>query len=75
MARNLTIRGLSVNAFIRDFDTRRLIDYVTRGLSAGTLKPIIDRAFDMDRIGDAYRYLEGGEQVGKVVVTTCWAER
>jgi NADPH:quinone reductase-like Zn-dependent oxidoreductase len=45
------------------------VDFVINGLEKGTLKPVVDRVFSLDKIVDAHRYLEAGEQVGKIVVT------
>jgi NADPH:quinone reductase-like Zn-dependent oxidoreductase len=41
---------------------------VLRGLAEGKLKPVIARAFRLDEIVDAHRYLESNAQVGKIVV-------
>lgn len=43
--------------------------YVIAGLEAGTLRPVIARTFAFEQIVDAHRYLEAGDQFGKVVVT------
>ncbi|GAB3967427.1 hypothetical protein GCM10029978_034700 [Actinoallomurus acanthiterrae] len=45
------------------------VEFVRDGLAKGELTPIIDRTFPLDAIADAYRYLEAGGQVGKIVVT------
>src|SRR5712672_2559453 len=45
------------------------IEFVTKGLQAGALKPVIDRAFTFDEMADAHRYLEQSGQFGKIVVT------
>ena len=51
--------------------TRRkaAIEFVTKGLQAGALKPVIDRTFTFDEMADAHRYLEQSGQFGKIVVT------
>lgn len=69
-ARDLTIRGLALTALARD-DAKlaALKQFVTEGLAAGVLKPAIARTFPFERIADAHRFMEGGEQVGKIVVT------
>ena len=69
-ARDLTIRGLALTALTRD-DARltALKQFVTTGLADGAFHPKIARTFPFDRIADAHRYIEAGEQVGKVVVT------
>ncbi|MEE1752972.1 zinc-dependent alcohol dehydrogenase family protein [Streptomyces sp. SP18CS02] len=48
--------------------------YITDGLDAGVLTPVIDRTFDLDDIVAAHRYLEAGQQVGKIVVTVAREE-
>jgi NADPH:quinone reductase-like Zn-dependent oxidoreductase len=42
---------------------------VEEGLREGWLAPIIAKTFPFDQIVEAHRYLEGNEQIGKVVVT------
>lgn len=38
-------------------------------IEAGTYRPVIDRSYPLDRIVDAYRYVESGQKTGNVVVT------
>ncbi|CAN7699758.1 zinc-dependent alcohol dehydrogenase family protein [Caballeronia sp. LjRoot29] len=45
------------------------VEFITKGLSSGALKPMIDRIFSFDEIVDAHRYLEKNNQFGKIVVT------
>jgi NADPH:quinone reductase-like Zn-dependent oxidoreductase len=47
---------------------RAAVDFTRRGIGAGTLRPIVDRVFQLDEIVAAHRYLEGNNQFGKVVV-------
>ncbi len=69
-ARNLTIRGLALTAITRDDDKlAALKTFVTAGLTDNTLRPVIARTFAFDQIADAHRFIEAGEQVGKIVVT------
>jgi NADPH:quinone reductase-like Zn-dependent oxidoreductase len=43
--------------------------YVSRGLEAGTLVPVIDKEiFSLERISDAHRYMESNVQFGKIIV-------
>jgi NADPH:quinone reductase-like Zn-dependent oxidoreductase len=42
---------------------------VLKLVAAGRLKPVIDRTFPLAACADAHRYLESGEQFGKVVLT------
>ncbi|MGV1794397.1 zinc-dependent alcohol dehydrogenase family protein [Rhizobium sp. A37_96] len=69
-ARDLTIRGLALTALTRDdAQLAALKQFVTGGLADGSLRPTIARTFPFDQIADAHRFMEAGEQVGKIVVT------
>jgi len=52
-------------------ETRRkaAVEFVTKGLESGALKPVIDRTFTFDEMADVHRYLEQNGQFGKIVVT------
>jgi NADPH:quinone reductase-like Zn-dependent oxidoreductase len=45
------------------------VDFITKGLQSGALKPTIDKVFKFDEMIDAHRYLEKNDQFGKIVVT------
>jgi NAD(P)-dependent dehydrogenase (short-subunit alcohol dehydrogenase family) len=45
------------------------VDYILKGIASGQLKPIVDKIFAFDEIVEAHRYLEAGNQFGKIVVT------
>ncbi|HEX4377727.1 MAG TPA: zinc-dependent alcohol dehydrogenase family protein [Steroidobacteraceae bacterium] len=69
MMKGLTLRGYAMNDFMRDESHRqRAIDFIGKGLSSGTLKPVIDRVFPLSEIAAAHRYLEGNTQIGKIIV-------
>jgi NADPH:quinone reductase-like Zn-dependent oxidoreductase len=38
-------------------------------LESGQFRPLIDRTYPLDRIVDAYRYVETGQKLGNVVIT------
>jgi NADPH:quinone reductase-like Zn-dependent oxidoreductase len=42
---------------------------VLKLVASGHLKPVIDRTFPLSQCADAHRYLESGEQFGKVVLS------
>jgi NADPH:quinone reductase-like Zn-dependent oxidoreductase len=69
-ARDLTVRGLALTALTRD-DAKlaALKQFVSEGLSDGAFHPTIARTFPFEQIADAHRFMESGEQVGKIVVT------
>ncbi|SDT79007.1 NADPH:quinone reductase [Streptomyces sp. TLI_053] len=48
---------------------RRAEAFVASGLRTGAFEPAVDRVFPFEEIADAHRYLEGGSQIGKIVVT------
>jgi NADPH:quinone reductase-like Zn-dependent oxidoreductase len=69
-ARNLTIRGASLPAYASDdAQLGALKRFVTEGLADGSLSPVIARTFPFDEIVEAHRFMEAGNQVGKIVVT------
>jgi NADPH:quinone reductase-like Zn-dependent oxidoreductase len=68
--KDLTVRGFGLPATVaRDDKLSALKMFVGEGLASGALRPIIARTFPFDEIVAAHRYLETGQQFGKVVVT------
>ena len=49
--------------------TKSEVATVMKLVAAGKLKPVLDRTFPLAECADAHRYLESGEQFGKVVLT------
>lgn len=43
--------------------------FIVDGLASGHLKPNIAKAFALDQIVEAHRYLESNQQFGEIVVT------
>lgn len=69
--RDLTIRGFATNYLVADPGMRdEAVAYVRERIESGAFKPVIDKTFPLSGVVDAYRYLEGNQQVGKIVVTT-----
>ena len=53
-----------------DAEHRKIaVEYVTKALASGALKPVIDRTFEFDEMVEVHRYLENSGQFGKIVVT------
>ncbi|NJO43871.1 MAG: zinc-dependent alcohol dehydrogenase family protein [Cyanobacteria bacterium CRU_2_1] len=71
------VKGFSVRGFHLSFHIvahpERLkagIAYINQRLQAGRFRPLIaEQQFTLDRIVDAYRYMESNEQLGKIIVT------
>lgn len=71
------IKGFSVQGFHLSFHVvahpERLkagIAYINQRLQSGRFRPLIaEQQFTLDRIVDAYRYMESNEQLGKIIVT------
>jgi len=42
---------------------------ISEGLAAGALRPALANVFPFGEIVVAHRYLEAGQQIGKVIVT------
>jgi len=69
-ARDLTVRGLALTALTRDDAVLAQLEaFVSAGLADGSLRPVIARRFPFESVADAHRFIEAGEQVGKVVLT------
>jgi NADPH:quinone reductase-like Zn-dependent oxidoreductase len=71
MIRKMTIvKGYSIRLVTGNEARRKAaVDYVTKGLASGALKPVIDRIFKFDDMVEVHRYLENSGQFGKIVVT------
>ena len=68
--KGLSLRGYVLFEILGDKARREAaIAFITKGLEAGALKPVIAKTFPFDSIVEAHRYLESNVQVGKIVVT------
>lgn len=45
------------------------LERLTAFIDGGSMTPIIDRTYPLDRAAEAVRYLEAGNARGKVVIT------
>ncbi len=50
-------------------DIKRSIRYIAERLADGSFKPVIDRHYPLDRITEAFNYVESGQKTGNVVLT------
>lgn len=61
MAKQARLQGLIVGS------RREQQDFV-RALDSGTIRPVIDRRFPLEKLGDAFRFETGGAHFGKIGV-------
>jgi NADPH:quinone reductase len=70
LAKLATVKFTSVFESLLVAEKRaKMTDFVLKGLTNDTLKPVIDKTFPLEHIVEAHRYLESNQHVGKVVVT------
>lgn len=61
------LRGRRVN-FPVPHDDQAMIRHFAELMADGRFRPVVDRIYPLERIVDAYRYVETGQKVGNVVV-------
>ncbi|WP_229720860.1 zinc-dependent alcohol dehydrogenase family protein [Dyella nitratireducens] len=69
LSRHLTLRGYELFEITKD--SKKIEEakaFITRGLASKALRPVIDRVFAFDEMVEAHRYMEAGNQIGKIVV-------
>ena len=59
MIKQIRLQGLIVGS-------RRQQDELVRALEVLALKPVIDRSYPLEQLGDAFRYQESGQHFGKI---------
>ena len=71
LGKRLTLRGTMLRARPLEekiIATRAFAAQVVPLLANGAVRPVVDRVFPLDQIGDAHRYLESNATFGKVVI-------
>ena len=71
LGKRLTLRGTVLRARPLEekiIATRAFAAQVVPLLARGAVRPVVDRVFPLDQIGDAHRYLESNATFGKVVI-------
>ena len=48
---------------------KRVILFINDGIERGMFRPRVDRTFKLDDVVAAHRYMEAGNQIGKIVIT------
>jgi len=64
--------------FNTTFDVVKLkagVEWISKGLESGALKPVIAKTFPLEKIVEAHEYLESNQQFGKIIVRPEIAER
>lgn len=70
LKKGLTIRGYTLFEITTNKEKlNRGRSYLYNKLERGSLKPIIDKVFELHEIIDAHKYMESNVQKGKIVVT------
>ena len=70
LTKGLTIRGFHLVWHLLDHPQRRkaAVDFLMPLWTNGELKPIIDRAFSLSDVSDAFAYMATNSHLGKIVV-------
>ncbi len=61
LAKNIVLKGITSGS-------REMLEEFVDAIEVGGFKPVVDRVFEFDQVQDAYRYLESGSHIGKVVI-------
>jgi NADPH:quinone reductase-like Zn-dependent oxidoreductase len=64
-----SLRGGTRVMFPLPTHDQAMIVYIRGLIESGTFTPVIDRMYPLDRIVDAYRYVETGQKTGSVVIS------
>jgi len=70
IGKGLTVCGfhLVFNLFQHPDRAERALADLSAGFADGTYRPVIDRVFPLSEVADAYRRMESGDQIGKIIV-------
>ena len=70
MNRNRAVFGVNVGHLWHEQEKIRVwADRVLQGVAEGWARPHVDKAFPLDRVGEAHSYIEARRNIGKVVLT------
>jgi NADPH:quinone reductase-like Zn-dependent oxidoreductase len=50
-------------------ESQEMIEYLKGLIESGQFKPVIDRRYPLDRIVEAYQYVDTGQKIGNVVIS------
>jgi len=70
MNHNRAVMGLNLgHLWDEGRQLRAAMDLIVQDVAASRLRPIVAATFPLERAGEAHRYLQSRENVGKVVLT------
>jgi NADPH:quinone reductase-like Zn-dependent oxidoreductase len=49
---------------------REIIEHIYPHLQNGSIKPIIDRVFELDEVASAHDHMQSGAHMGKIILRT-----
>ena len=61
LGKNIVLKGITSGS-------RAMLEEFVDAIEVGGFNPVVDRVFDFDEAPEAYRYLETGAHIGKVVI-------
>lgn len=70
VTKKLTITGYDMvdQILMKAEKLRAAVEFISAGLASGKLRPVVGKQFLLEEVADAHRYMEGNQQVGKVVL-------
>lgn len=69
LGKDLTIRGYQLFEITKNAERLdRAKAFISEGLEAGALRPLIAKTFKLEQIVEAHEYMESNSQIGKIVV-------
>lgn len=70
LKRSLSVRGFVYTEVTEDAAAlQRVRTFISAGIEAGILRPLVDRVFSLSDVVAAHEYLESNQQFGKIVMT------
>ena len=50
-------------------NTREVLTYIRELVENGNFKPVVDRKYPLEKIGEAFSYVATGQKIGNVIIT------
>jgi NADPH:quinone reductase-like Zn-dependent oxidoreductase len=51
-------------------ENQEIVEYLRERIASGRFRPVVDRSYPLEQIVEAYRYVEIGQKLGNVVITS-----